>query len=130
MLHFCVFKAIVEFHSLASTEAGDAGSACGGLEMPEDGSTTAVSGKGLSCTVQGLKVSEQMLLYSIGTRYTIDSERHALGKISTGCGTRAIGVCNGPCAAWGCRSFVRQFSDKDSEKRRTQETAGNSSRPD
>lgn len=27
-----------------------------GLEMPEDGSTTAVSGKGLSCIVRGLKV--------------------------------------------------------------------------
>ncbi|CBN76837.1 conserved unknown protein [Ectocarpus siliculosus] len=52
-------KAIVEFHSSAfpQAEGNDSEhSRAGRLEMPEDGSTTAVSGKGLSCTVRGLKV--------------------------------------------------------------------------
>eukprot|EP00903_Cladosiphon_okamuranus_P006647 g6490.t1 len=52
-------QAIVEFHSSAAAEAGVNSRAprVGELEMPEDGSTTAVSGKGLSCTVGGLKVA-------------------------------------------------------------------------
>lgn len=52
-------QAIVEFHSLAAAKEGDSSNhpRVGQLEMPEDGSTTAVSGKGLSCTVRGLKVS-------------------------------------------------------------------------
>lgn len=33
--------------------------------MPEDGSTTAVSGKGLSCTVRGLKVTERVHLHTL-----------------------------------------------------------------
>ncbi|CAM9365622.1 unnamed protein product [Ectocarpus sp. 13 AM-2016] len=52
-------KAIVEFHSSAFPQAEENDSErpqAGRLEMPEDGSTTAVSGKGLSCTVRGLKV--------------------------------------------------------------------------
>ncbi|CAM9129320.1 unnamed protein product, partial [Hapterophycus canaliculatus] len=51
-------KAIVDFHSSASAEAGDDPQhpRAGQLEMPEDGTTTAVSGKGLSCIVRGLKV--------------------------------------------------------------------------
>lgn len=52
-------QAIVEFHSSEAAEAGPSSrpSRVGQLEMPEDGSTTAVSGKGLSCTVRGLKVN-------------------------------------------------------------------------
>lgn len=57
-----VEQAIVEFHTLtaeaAATESRERGRDEEGLalEMPEDGSTTTVSGKGLSCTVRGLKV--------------------------------------------------------------------------
>lgn len=49
----------MEFHSSAFPQAEGNDSEhtrAGRLEMPEDGSTTAVSGKGLSCTVRGLKV--------------------------------------------------------------------------
>ena len=50
----------MEFHSTtAAAEAGDDASGVpphGRLEMPEDGSTEAVSGKGLTCTVGGFKV--------------------------------------------------------------------------
>lgn len=51
----------MDFYSAALPEAGDGDrerSRAGQLEMPEDGSTTAVSGKGLSCVVRGLKVRE------------------------------------------------------------------------
>lgn len=47
----------MEFHSPTSGEGDGAGS----LEMPEDGSIAAVSGKGLSCVVAGLRVSGQLL---------------------------------------------------------------------
>lgn len=55
----------MEFHTLAASAVeegvGDISSLesklkHGSLEMPEDGSTTTVSGKGISCTVNGLKV--------------------------------------------------------------------------
>ena len=50
----------MEFHSSTSKfEAGDDASGVpsyGQLEMPDDGSTEAVSGKGLTCTVGGFKV--------------------------------------------------------------------------
>ena len=49
----------MEFHSsTVAAEAGDDASGVpdGRLEMPEDGSTEVVSGKGLTCTVGGLKV--------------------------------------------------------------------------
>lgn len=67
-------QAIVEFHTATSTpttsaegsgdklhdiesgEGADKPDQAEDLEMPEDGSTTIVSGKGLTCTVRGLKV--------------------------------------------------------------------------
>ncbi|CAB1097064.1 unnamed protein product [Ectocarpus sp. CCAP 1310/34] len=55
-------KAIVEFHSSAFPQAEGNDSErprAGRLEMPEDGSTAAVSGKGLSCTVRGLKARRE-----------------------------------------------------------------------
>lgn len=54
-------QAIVEFHSLTAAEAGTSSShpRVRQLEMPQDGSMTALSGKGLSCTVGGLKVSKR-----------------------------------------------------------------------
>lgn len=60
-------QAIVEFHSLAAAEAGTISShpRLDQLEMPQDGSTTTVSGKGLSCTVGGLKVSTRASLSMI-----------------------------------------------------------------
>lgn len=55
--HSSVASAEEAGHRETGIEACRASSSVGMLEMPEDGSTTAVSGKGLSCRVKGLKVT-------------------------------------------------------------------------